>query len=444
MVKVEGNAIPWQLIVIVAMALLFGSLSACAKTGANENPFSNQYTKFFTGKEGVVMSYDHFPAKLYYYGPNDYNIFSLGVNLHNRGASFTRGGLYLSGYDPALLSIQEVPITGGAVGACGLSIGSIGFGELGGMLRCDGVQVSSGGGITTVRVDNFMQNLQDLLGRHDKTSWINPEKFDFSVNYADNPSGNQFTLNMNNMNMYVDYYQYGRLFIAWLAGINFRNNGGQEFLLAGDLPEFPGGEYAYIEYHGQVHDWPAGLDETTQHFLLTTCYQYTTFASPMVCIDPDPVSDNLKVCVPKSVTYGGGNGAPVSISSIEQENTPRKIIYRINVKNIGTGTVYDPGQLEKCNPYYPGRVTPQDLNVVYLGDVRVGNVGLKARGGNGGITCSPEVIRLDPKTKTGSTTCTYPIEYVTARSAYVTPLVVELWYGYSETLKRQTLIRRIT
>jgi len=163
----------------------------------------------------------------------------------------------------------------------------------------------------------------------------------------------------------------------------------------------------------------------------------------MVCIDPDPNSDVRKVCTPKSKTWSGGNGAPVAITSIEQENTPRKIIFRINVKNIGRGTVYDPGKLEKCSPYYPGRVTPEDLNIVYLGDVRIGQTGLRTSA-HGGMSCYPEVIRLDPNTKSGSVTCTYPIEFTQLKSAYETPLVVELWYGYSETEKRNIAVKRVT
>jgi hypothetical protein len=198
-----------------------------------------------------------------------------------------------------------------------------------------------------------------------------------------------------------------------------------------------------MDYKGTIVDWPAGLDQTRQSLLLTSCYQYTTYADPVVCIDPEPLSESRKVCIPRSRTWNGGNGAPVAVTSVEQENTPRKIIFRINVRNVGRGTVYDAGALEKCSPYYPRRTTPADLNVVDLGDVRVGTMGLAGRGGRAGITCFPERIRLDPTTRSGSTTCTYPIEYGDIKSAYQTPLVIELWYGYSEVVQRDLFIKRV-
>ena len=105
--------------------------------------------------------------------------------------------------------------------------------------------------------------------------------------------------------------------------------------------------------------------------------------------------------------------------------------------------MYDPAWLEKCSPYYPGRVTPEDKNVVYLGDVRIGSMGLDDGAGSGGITCNPRAIRLDPKTKTGSTTCTYPLEYANLKSAYQTPLTVELWYGYSKVTQQNIHIKRV-
>jgi hypothetical protein len=426
------------LAVIVALALL-GTLVGCGGYfGGNQNQYLSPYAKYYTGTRGVEAQFRNLPPMLYYYGPNDNtgNEFSFGVDVHNRGASFTRGGVYISGFDPNLLVFEEIPIQKGSVGACGISIGSIGFGEIGGIFRCDGVEVSGGQGITNIRIDS----LKNLVKSFDKT-WLDESKFDAAIALQTNPTGTNFMMNFNNAQAQVEYYQHGRLFIFFLAGIDFIKYKGRQFLLAGNTYDFPGGESDYFEYHGRVVDWPAGLDQTRQTLLMTTCYQYVTYADPIVCVDPEPYSDNRKVCRPQSRTWSS-NGAPVAITSVEQENTPRKIVFRINIKNVGVGTVYDAGMLEKCSPYYPRRVTQEDLNIVYLGDVRIGNTGLASRG-RGGMTCYPEVIRLDPATKSGSTTCTYPIEYTELKSAYETPLVVELWYGYSEVTQRTIQIKRV-
>jgi hypothetical protein len=418
----------------VAAFVLILLLVSCGTTSSTKS--NNPYEKYYTGKEGVVTNFNNVPTKLYFYEPDgtSANDFTFGIEVRNQGASFTRGGVYLTGFDPNLFQFDEIPITRGGVGACGISLGNIGFGQLGGMLRCDGFEIAGdSGGIRSFHTDSLNSIIKP---------WWDPKRFDFQIDYDE---GGNFIVNMNRLGKEdIEYYQHGRLFIAILSNINFHQNGGREFFLAGDTYEYPNGEYEYLTYHGHIRNWPVGLDQTTQHLLATTCYQYTTYADPIICVDPEPESEGRKVCTPKSKTWGGGNGAPVSITSVEQENTPRKLIFHINVKNIGGGKVWDAGKLEKCSPYYPGRATPDDLNVVYLGDVRIGNTGLRTASNAGGMSCSPQIIRLDPKTGTGTTTCTYPIEYTQIRSAYETPLVIELWYGYSQDIQKDVVIKRVT
>lgn len=428
---------PARLSVVALLVLLV----ACTG-GGNENQYHNpEYAEYFTGTEGVEARFVNFPQRLYYYGPDDNsgNEFTFGVELQNKGASFSRGGIYVSGFDPRMLVFREIPITGANVGACGFSIGQIAFGEIGGVFRCDGVEVAGTDSFQTVRIDNFAEMIASLSGNK---NWLDKDKLHFGVEAERSDLGWDFVLNWDDATARAEYFQHGRLLLAVFAALDFVKYSGREFLLAGDTYEYPGGEYAYFTYNGRIADWPPGLDETEQTFLLTSCYLYTTFASPIVCIDPEPYSENRKVCRPIGKSYRS-NGAPVAITSITQENTPRKIVFHINVENAGRGTVYDAGRLEKCSPYYPGRVTPEDLNVIYIGDVRVGSLGLQGRSGRGGITCSPERIRLDPNTGRGSTTCTYPIEFTQIKSAYQAPLTVELWYGYSETEERNVRIKRI-
>jgi hypothetical protein len=168
---------------------------------------------------------------------------------------------------------------------------------------------------------------------------------------------------------------------------------------------------------------------------LTNCYLYTTFAAPLVCIDPDPYSDVRKVCSPDQLSFSGSQGAPIAITSIEQEASPRRSTFRINIQNVGRGEVFDAGQIQKCSPYIADRVRPSDKNVVYVGDIRIGNQRL--------IDCTPRgFVRL--QNGRGTITCSYPYEFVGLQSAYETPLYVELWYGYSDTELRQMQIKRIT
>jgi hypothetical protein len=172
-----------------------------------------------------------------------------------------------------------------------------------------------------------------------------------------------------------------------------------------------------------------------QHIMMTNCYMYTTFAAPTVCIDPQPYSTNRKVCHPSISKWSNGQGSPLAISHVRQENTPRTAVFHIEVANVGPGHVWDPGKLEKCSPYYPGGAKSADLNTVWIGDVRIGNTQL---------TCTPRThFRLDQAGR-GRFTCTYPIEYAELNSAYQTGLVIELWFGYSVIQDRIIPVKRVT
>jgi hypothetical protein len=441
-----------RLLGILCVFALLIVVVGCA--GRNDNQYLNPNAKYYVGTKGIETKFVNVPPRLYYYGPSDPNgnAFALGVEVQNRGASFSHGGIYLSGYDPNIVQFHEVPISPNQIQGCGISIGTIGWGEFGGIFRCDGVNVAIGSHTQSFSIESVNSLISRFGG---KAPWLDSTKFDFDVQYSNSDvTGSNFVVNLRNPETHLEYYQHGRLFIALFSGLDFRRNYGREFLLVGNTYELPGGEVAYFDYNGVVRGWPPGLDQYTAKLQLTSCYQYTTFADPIVCIDPDPYADVRKVCYPQSRTWNGGNGAPVAITSVEQENTPRYVIFRLNVKNIGTGTVYDPGSLEKCSPYYPGRASPNDKNVVYLGDVRIGNVGLINSGGfgtsgtlnggmPGGMECNPRVIRLDPNTKAGTTTCKYPIQFAQIKSGYQTPLVVELWYGYSQTIERPFIIKRV-
>ncbi|MBR9693030.1 hypothetical protein GOV07_03825, partial [Candidatus Woesearchaeota archaeon] len=188
-------------------------------------------------------------------------------------------------------------------------------------------------------------------------------------------------------------------------------------------------------FNGHLIDWPQGADQIQQHIMLTNCYMYTTFAAPTVCIDPQPYSTNRKVCTPRIATWSNGQGAPLAITRVTQENTPRTAVFHVEVRNAGHGTIYDPGKLEKCSPYYPGGAKSADMDTVWIGEVRIGN---------NKLTCSPQNhFRLD-RTGTGRFTCTYPIEYSELNSAYQTGLVIELWYGYGEIFDMPVMVKRVT
>jgi len=414
------------------LACLLSLLFLVAGCGIISTQNTNQYysgarMQYFQGIKGVDAWFDQFPPMLYYYGnaaASSANDFPFSVEVQNNGASYTRGAVFVSGYNPDLIQIDEIPITKAGQGACSLRLGDYSLNTFSMFLQCgNNFQWSgeSGDWLKSISVSG-------------KTWFSNTILNQLVFNYQHTNAGDTIDLVLDNTTFTYDQREHGILLIGMLGGLSFERFLGQEFLLAGNTYDYPGGELEYIDYHGHIVNWPQGTDEIPQPFMLTTCYMYTTFAAPMVCIDPQPYSENRKVCTPQTATWGSGQGAPVAITTVTEENTPRTAVFHITVKNEGTGTVFDPGELEKCSPYFPGGAKASDENIIWIGEVRIGDQLL---------TCSPEhILRL----QNGETsfTCSYPIQYAELNSAYMTPLVIELWYGYSTVQQQQITVKRVT
>jgi hypothetical protein len=426
----------WLIITAVCLALLI-LLSACNSVYRdNQNQWDFENNIYYQGSRGVEMAlvYNMPPYKLFYYGDAYDNTFDVNVEVANVGSSWSRGALFLSGYDPTMMEFIGINPGRSTGQACIVDIGNIGYGEFGGTLRCDDFFLGVG------KEGTFEVGIKDLFGSSGPYSG----KFDLGKLFGGidvwykQTQGDQkrFSIGFDNPGLDIEYANHGRLLIALFQGLDFSRNFGQEYFLEGDTYEFPGGGVDYINFEGNIVNWPPGLDYSTQKFLVTNCYLYTTYAAPSVCIDPVPYSEDRKVCYPKKFTGTKGQGAPVAVTYIYQENTPRQAMFEIHIKNVGGGDVYDPGKLEMCSPYFPGRVTNEDKNIVYVGDVRVS-------GDLQRLDCTPyDYVRLDPKTGEGVVTCSYDIPFSGLRSAYQSPLVVELWYGYSKTTEKTVLIKR--
>ena len=420
--------------ILVISALILGG---CSAFSSFSNRPRNEDSKYYQGYNGVIMQIDPSlpPSRMYYYGDSQDNTFDVNVQVLNDGSSWSRGAVFLSGYDPQMIQVDGINPTPSSSRACTLSIGNIGFGSFGGTLRCDQFSAGIGSGYAEVNIKNLFCPGGTYAGKFDTAKLFGGNGCtDFF--YKKSGDNQQWGISFGNPNIDVEYANHGRLLISMLQGLDFSRTFGMEYLLAGDTYEFPGGERAYINFRGNIQAWPPGLDQTTQTFLVTNCFLYATYAAPVVCIDPAPFSESQKVCTPQQYTGTSGQGAPVAVTYIEQENTPRQAIFTIHIKNVGGGRVYDPGYLEICSPYSPYRVTNNELNVVYVGDIRVS-------GDLQRLDCTPnDFVRLDPKTGEGVVTCAYDIPFSGIKSAYKAPLVVELWYGYEKTTQKTVTIKR--
>ena len=88
---------------------------------------------------------------------------------------------------------------------------------------------------------------------------------------------------------------------------------------------------------------PFGADKYSPEILVTACYRYKTIADPKVCIDPNPFRavQERKVCEVRDQSLGGGQGAPVAVTKIEEQVGSDKIHFRIFIQNVGDGEVIE-------------------------------------------------------------------------------------------------------
>jgi len=424
-----------QKAIVVLLIIMMITLTSCnmISTSKQANPNANYYT----GIKGVDARYQAGspPRKMYYYEEaGEENEFELFIDVQNNGPSYTKGGLYISGYDPSMIQIKGIDIKKSAVGwdDCSINFGLNQAAVTGnfwksftGSFLCDDSGVSG-----------FYDNDKNFGGSISDLGLLFgiPELNDVSIDYGHSQTGNSLSLGFAD-SFNLKYLNHGAGLLILFSGLSFERYNGREYLLRPNNHDFPGGEFSAEMFEGKIVNWPQGLDRVKNvPFLLTNCYLYTTYSNEMVCIDPDPYDDRTKVCTPRTIT-SSGQGSPVAITKIAQEGTKKKIIFDIEVQNKKGGQVFDMGYMERCSPYHPSRLTRQQLDKVYITDARIGEQNLKCTPNKG------EGVRL--MNGIGRIRCEYYIDYQTVKSAYETPLILELSYGYSTTSKTQMEIKRV-
>ncbi|NOZ81365.1 MAG: hypothetical protein GXP63_06870 [DPANN group archaeon] len=122
------------------------------------------------------------------------------------------------------------------------------------------------------------------------------------------------------------------------------------------------------------------------------------------------------------------------------------MIFKIRVSNSGKGRVVEKTTVPTTIASYAGYKCPYDLeysdmNIVDYEVTFQGLVVHSGSGGSGGASCEPDnFIRL--YNGAGVMYCKFPLSN-TQQSAYQTPLLVTLQYGYMDSERKHIEIRNL-
>ncbi|MBW3019095.1 hypothetical protein KY329_02845 [Candidatus Woesearchaeota archaeon] len=185
---------------------------------------------------------------------------------------------------------------------------------------------------------------------------------------------------------------------------------------------------------GSLSDY--NVDKYSSIILATMCYKYETKAATEICLDFEPygAAREQKICVPQNKQLGT-QGAPISVPLVEVEAAQGQTHLRIHVKNAGGGTVFDEKEMDKCSPYNPEGLSYREVDMITIDDIYMLGGSIKEdcnpskqvrlNNGEGIIYCS---IKKDAKSAVGT--------------EFVTPLSVQLSYGYRQTTMKPIEIRK--
>jgi len=168
------------------------------------------------------------------------------------------------------------------------------------------------------------------------------------------------------------------------------------------------------------------------------CYPYKTVLSTAVCIDPDVLGqkeDKPSICPSKSISFWGGQGAPVVVSKITPTMVPREEgivpVFQFEIKNIGDGKVVKKSSYEKA-------CSSQGLTKDEIGQIDASTIYL----GHDQLTCTKTQLTIEQvqegnefydtqKTFMRCEGSLIPYE----QEAYIGSLTMTLEYGYRDSVE---------
>lgn len=207
----------------------------------------------------------------------------------------------------------------------------------------------------------------------------------------------------------------------------------------------PNGGLDFITFKGKVLVGNLNVERYEPIIQATACYLYRTIAGPSVCIDPNPYSTvkERKVCEVKDITLAS-QGAPMAITKIEEEAFATKTQFKITIKNVGGGDVLHHRSIDKCSPTGE-KIGREDVDKVYIIWAKIGAKSLTCgpfATNQGGVVkgVSGDIRLLNGE---GFAICELPSQdYANTKSAYLTPIEIQLMYGYRTSIDKKIVIQR--
>ena len=222
------------------------------------------------------------------------------------------------------------------------------------------------------------------------------------------------------------YEVRGRVFLGgidpnFLGGMDFEKEFGpiepkSKFIIEGGFDT--------VEFESPNIYLPEGTDAIPVDLIVTSCYDYRTLANPVVCVDPnrENIITDRKACTPGTVSLSGGQGAPVAVSNVRAETTGEKAFFRIQIANVGGGQIVNQFSLGSC----PYALDYDDIDEVSY------NIKLSDAPA---VKCSPRSpVRLTKGRATITCAFDIPSQF---NFAYLTPLQIELHYGYLQSVSKK-------
>lgn len=467
-------------IMVLLLALVF--LTACTAGGG--------YQTRGAGVQTQVMNHHELRDVYFNYGQTEFtpttmddwetapqgdwiDIARISTFVQNTGYADSLVALYITGYDPNLIFIDPLGPYQAQHGNryCYKDIfieSDVGYR---GYLMCAawddvflGIGVSGNNGIDAGRIDAYNVNVGNWIDQ--LASWMTGEEttlfgdlglfndldvscgehFDESEGAHLSVGGEGCEFSWGIPSFFFSRSSRGQLLIA-MQGDSVRQckNGctlvpapglGRDYL-GGDNELTPGGEGVFVDYGVYLNRgrWPPNFNDHSQMLQLTSCYLYTTYATPTVCIDPSPGTTTAEVCQSGLIRMDTPQPAPLRISRIEQANQGPRVAFTIHVENMFAGDVFDPGAVDFCSPASPELYSRELKDVARIVDARV-------LGSLEALDCRDGRIRM--RNGRGQITCFYDLPpNVVGRTAYQTALNIEIGYLYRDIQTLQTNIHRI-